>query len=145
MKPLISLAAALLLLAGAAPAPARAAEPPQDDSGTKNRAELAREKLAREKMERLRESRKSAARPATPKQKEASADRHAAMRAKSTFIYAVEACDQPSHCDKSLRDDAEKAFMDACNICAPADRCDAERDAIRAGTSKRTDNPCAAR
>lgn len=138
MRHAISFAAALLLVAAAPHV--GAAEPSRDDSGAKTRAEL-----AREKMEKLRESRKSAARPPSTKQKEASADRHAAMRAKSTFIFAVEACDQNQSCDKSLRDDAEKAFVDACNICAPADRCDAERDAIRAGTASRTDNPCAPR
>lgn len=137
MRHAISVAAALLLVAtspaGAADDGARGGE----GSAAKTRAEQAREKL-----EKVRASRRSAARPDTPKQKEADADRRAAFRAKSTYMYAVEACEQPARCDASLRDDAERAFMDACNTCASADRCEAERDAIRSGTARRVENPC---
>lgn len=138
MRHAISVAAAVLLAVATSPASAaddRARG--EGSSGAKSRAEQAREKL-----EKVRESRRSAARPETPKQKEADADRRAALRAKSTYMYAVEACDQPARCDASLRDDSERAFMDACNTCASADRCEAERDAIRAGTARRIDNPC---
>jgi hypothetical protein len=126
--------AALLLTTSSA----IAADPKQDDAAAhKSAAEL-----AREKMEKRRATSKSAARP-TPKQAEATSDRIAASRAKSVYLYAVESCTEaPARCDAALRDDAERRFMDACNVCAPADRCEAERDAIKDGSAKRTSNPC---
>ncbi|HSN93316.1 MAG TPA: hypothetical protein VLS93_18945, partial [Anaeromyxobacteraceae bacterium] len=61
----------------------------------------------------------------------------AVARTKSIFVFAVESCDRPDRCDASLRDDAERRFLDACRVCAPPERCEAERDAIRQGTAKR--------
>jgi hypothetical protein len=100
---------------------------------------------AREKMEKMREKSRSAARPMTAKQKEAASDRVAAQRAKSVYMYAIEACERPARCDAALRDDAEKAFMSACQVCATADRCESERDAIKAGSAKRTESTCPAK
>jgi hypothetical protein len=137
MRNVLSAAAAIFLLS-AIPI-ARGAEPGGDEGGGGNKSAA---EQARDKMEKLREKSRSAARPQTPKQKEAASDRVAAMRAKSTYIYAVEACEPGARCDAVLRDDAEKAFINACNVCASADRCEAERDAIKVGKAKRTESPC---
>lgn len=128
--------AAVLLLSAA---PARGADRSAHDEGASGKSAA---EAAREKMEKLRANSRSAARPATPKQKQADADRIAAQRAKTVYMYAVEACDQAVRCDATLRDDAEKSFVNACNVCAPADRCEAERDAIKAGKARRNENPC---
>jgi hypothetical protein len=133
MRNLFWAAAALLLLSPVA----RGADQGAPEGGGKSAAEQ-----AREKMEKLREKSRSAARPTTAKQKEAMSDRTAAQRAKTVYIYAVEACEQPARCDAGLRDDAERSFMNACQICASADRCESERDAIKSGSAKRTENPC---
>jgi hypothetical protein len=66
----------------------------------------------------------------------------AVNRAKSVFIFAVETCDRPERCDPSLRADAERRFLDACRLCASAERCEAERDTIRAGQGESRTNPC---
>lgn len=71
------------------------------------------------------------------------ATRARVKQTKQVLMFAVEACERsPERCDKPLRDDAERRFLDTCGICAPSERCLAERDAIRAGTSKASANPC---
>lgn len=66
----------------------------------------------------------------------------AVNRSKSVFIFAMESCDRPDRCDPSLRDESERRFLEACRLCASAERCEAERDTIRAGQAKRRANPC---
>jgi hypothetical protein len=67
-----------------------------------------------------------------------------ARRTRSVFMYAVESCSRPGGgCDTALRDDAEKRFLDACGACAPSERCQADRDAIRTGTAPSRSDPCA--
>lgn len=133
MRTSIWAAAAALLLATSAVA----AEPKEDPNAPKSAAEI-----AREKMEQRRAASKSAARPSSRKQAEAANDQLAALRAKHVYMYAVEACDQAVRCDPVLRDDAEKSFMEACQVCASAERCETERDRIKGGTAKRVESPC---
>lgn len=71
------------------------------------------------------------------------ADRTSMLRARAVYRYAVESCAQSGKsCDTSLRDDAEVKFIDSCLPCAPRERCEAERDTIRAGNSKTTTALC---
>ncbi len=70
--------------------------------------------------------------------------RAVARNTKSVFIYAVESCDRdPKGCDKELREDAEKRFLDSCGACNTAQRCAAERDSIVAGNGRPSQDPCA--
>jgi hypothetical protein len=58
-------------------------------------------------------------------------------------MFAVESCDgQKSTCEPTLRDDAELRFMDACGACTTFERCEQERDAIRAGKARGATDPC---
>lgn len=71
------------------------------------------------------------------------AERANMLRLRSIFRYAVESCATPSKsCDTTLRDDAEHRFMDGCLPCATREQCEAERDQIRAGTSKSGTDLC---
>lgn len=128
------LAAALVLATSAS-----AAEPKSD---TKKKEEAA--ETPREKMEKKKAAAKSAGQGGKAKTEVSSdvANRVAAVRAKSVYLYAVEACEQPARCDAQLRDSAERAFMEACRACAPAESCDAEKAAILDGSAKRTKSPC---
>lgn len=74
--------------------------------------------------------------------KPASEHVQAVARTKSIFLFAMESCDRPERCDPSLRDDAERRFLDACRLCAPPEACEAERDSIRQGAARRRSNPC---
>jgi hypothetical protein len=72
------------------------------------------------------------------------AARSLARRTKSVFIYAAESCARaPDTCDSTLRDDAETRFLGACGACNTTQRCEAERDAVRAGTARASQDPCA--
>ena len=93
------------------------------------------------KAEKRKASAKGAEKPVPPKA--TPEELLAVSRMKSIFLFAMETCDRPERCDPTLRDDAERRFLDACRRCASADRCEAERDAIRAGSAKRRSNPCA--
>jgi len=66
------------------------------------------------------------------------------FRAKRNLLFAVEACERPERCDKLLRSESEERFMKACQECAPQERCEADRQAIREGNGKRSYNPCSA-
>jgi hypothetical protein len=67
-----------------------------------------------------------------------------ARRTKSIFTFAVEECTRErSTCEPSLADDAERRFLEACGACASAQRCEAVRDAIRAGDRNGSKDPCA--
>jgi hypothetical protein len=66
-------------------------------------------------------------------------------RMKQIFIIRVDACTPPQQCGSlsaSLLERAETEFVQACQACAPADRCEAERAKIREGKGKRSENPC---
>ena len=66
-----------------------------------------------------------------------------ARQTKSVFIYAVESCARaPDTCDKVLLDDAESRFLEVCGACNTTQRCEAERDAVRAGTARASQDPC---
>ncbi len=70
--------------------------------------------------------------------------RSLARRTKSVFLYATESCERtPKTCDTSLREDAEKRFLDACGACNTSQRCEAERDAVVSGTTRASKDPCA--
>lgn len=133
--------AVALLLATAA----RAAEEPKPDetTGRKSAAEI-----ARERMEQRRASQKGAGHPVDKKKASAdataAANRAAVARAKSVYMFAVETCEQPKRCDVALRDEAEQRFSEACRACAPDERCDAEVQAIKEGSATASVNPCAA-
>lgn len=71
-----------------------------------------------------------------------SPQRIAAARAKALFMFAMDTCDKPERCEPSLRDDAERRFLDACRACATAEKCEADRDVIRAGNGNRRVTPC---
>lgn len=66
------------------------------------------------------------------------------FRAKTNLLFAVEACERPERCDKAFRAESEERFMKACLECAPEERCEADRQAIRNGEGKRSYNPCSA-
>lgn len=71
------------------------------------------------------------------------ADRTAMLRARAVYRYAAESCSQGGKaCDTAMRDDAETKFIDACLPCATREQCEAERDAIRAGSAKTTTALC---
>jgi hypothetical protein len=63
-------------------------------------------------------------------------------RAKADFILIRNSCENPKDCDQGLLTTAEKGFMEACQVCAPLEKCEADRDAIRNGNGKRSYNPC---
>lgn len=70
--------------------------------------------------------------------------RSLARRTKSVFLYATESCERtPKTCDTTLREDAEKRFLDACGACNTTQRCEAERDAVLTGTTRASKDPCA--
>lgn len=116
------------------------------DAKRKDEANAPAAETPRQKMEKKKAAKGAAGGASNKSKAEAAADaadRVTALRAKSIYMYAVEACDQPARCDAALRDDAEQRFMDACRSCAPAERCEAERAAIKEGSAKRSANPCA--
>lgn len=131
------IAAALILATSAS-----AAEPKKkrDDSKAEAAAETPKQKM--EKRKAAKEAGSAAEKKSKAEAQADAADKIAALRAKSNYMYAVEACDQPAHCDAAFRDDAEQAFMDACRACAPVERCEAERASIKEGSAKRNVNPC---
>ena len=128
-----------LLLATAARA---AEESKPDETGRKSAAEL-----ARERMEQRRATQKGAGHPVDKKKASAeaaaAANRAAVARAKSVYMFAIEACEQPKRCDAALRDEAEQRFSEACRACAADERCDAEVQAIKDGSATASVNPCA--
>jgi hypothetical protein len=63
-------------------------------------------------------------------------------RAKSVYMYAIEACERPDRCDTTLRDGAESQFMEACLVCASQEKCDAEKAAVQNGSARNAVNPC---
>ena len=72
------------------------------------------------------------------------AARALARRTKSVLMFAVESCAREGNrCDPELPQDAERRFLEACGACAPSEKCQAERDAIRAGTARTSTDPCA--
>lgn len=72
------------------------------------------------------------------------AARSLARRTKSIFIFAAESCERAGpRCDPTLRNDAELRFVDACGACNTTIRCEAERDAVLAGTARASKDPCA--
>lgn len=77
------------------------------------------------------------------KKQQAAKERGAVSKAKRTFIFSVEQCDRPDNCDRSLLADSEEAYVQACGACAPAERCEEDRQKIRDGQGKLSYNPCA--
>lgn len=130
--------AALLLVVEAA-----SAQQPAKPGAPKAAAPAAKPEKAGEPAAPKKEPRRT--RLKEPEQPGVAADvRARARRTKSVFVYAVESCERAaSRCDPTLRDDAEKRFLDACGACATAERCQQERDAIRGGTSRTSSDPCA--
>ncbi len=62
-------------------------------------------------------------------------------RLKGVFIFAVDSCERKG-CDEQLLQESESGFMQECKVCAPEEKCAADRDLIRAGNAKRNYNPC---
>jgi hypothetical protein len=66
-----------------------------------------------------------------------------ARQTKSVYIYAQESCARdPQRCDQTLLVDAESRFLDTCGACNTAERCEAERDAVKSGTARASQDPC---
>ncbi len=129
----------VLALILSSPASVRAAEPKKDDTKTAPTAKSGEGASAKKA---------SSGKGAKGQQKSPSAAsaeaRQVARSTKSVFMYAVEACDRdPKGCDQTLRDDAEKRFVETCGACNTAKRCEAERDAIVAGNARASQDPCA--
>jgi hypothetical protein len=127
------------------PAPGK----PSEQSATDKKAAAAKstEKKPADAAAEKSASEKTTLKPRAKKQEPTGpspALRSHARRTKSTYMYAVESCERPGgSCDTALRDDAEKRFLDACGACAPSERCQAERDAIRTGAGQTKSDPCA--
>lgn len=138
-----------------APAGARAADKPSDDAATaakpkakgkdkdakkgqKPEAQPEGKSKAAAKMEEMR---RKAGKPDAKVVANAK-ERAAASRAKALFVFAIETCDKPERCDPAMRDDTERQFLNACRLCAPPEKCEAERDAVRAGQSSRRGTVC---
>jgi hypothetical protein len=155
MKTATLLALSLALLA---PAAARAEKATDDSAATpakpkaKGKAKDGKESKKGAKAEaepegkskaamKMEEMRRKAGKPDS-KQVANAKERAAAARAKSLFVFAVETCDKPDRCDPMMRDDTERQFLNACRLCAPPEKCEAERDAIRAGQSTRRGTVC---
>lgn len=141
MKRAMLLVVTLALAASPAASPGAEAQKkgdaaPQTSAPKKTKADAAKKSSGAKGSEKPSAAGKKEARTVNP------ADRAAVNRTKSVFMFAMETCDRPERCDASLRDDAERRFMDACRLCASAERCEAERDAIRAGQAKRRTSPC---
>jgi hypothetical protein len=103
----------------------------------------AAEKAAEASAPRKAASKKAAKakEPATPEVSPAA--KRLARQTKSIFIFAVESCARAeSRCDEALRNDAELRFMNACGACTTSQRCEEERDAIRAGEGRASRHPC---
>jgi hypothetical protein len=129
--------AAIVLVLGST---AVAAEQGGRSAGTKvaPTAESGTEKAPKKRLKR-------GAKPQEDESGVSAAARSRARRVRSVYLYAVESCErQGDRCDPTLRDDAEARFLEACGACAPSDRCQTERDAIRKGTSRsNSKDPCA--
>jgi hypothetical protein len=131
----VVLAMALLL----ASPPMAWAQRPDGETGSKA-SSAARSGAAATKKDGARKSAKAKAQTSGV----SPAARSLARRTKSVFIYAAESCARaPKTCDATLRDDAETRFLDACGRCNTSQRCEAERDAVRAGTTRASQDPCA--
>jgi hypothetical protein len=80
---------------------------------------------------------------ATPKKPTDSPQVAAMKRERAQLVYAADACQTPSRCDKELRDDAVERFVSACRECDTVERCDAEKQAILDGNVPRGGDLCA--
>lgn len=73
-------------------------------------------------------------------------DRKSMLRLRSVFAYAAEACGEGrDRCDRDLLDNSEQNFVYACRACDTVDRCEAERVAIRGGTTSSITDLCVKR
>jgi hypothetical protein len=98
------------------------------------------------------ETKKDPASKASPASKSATAeaaksdggeDRKSMLRLRSVFGYAAEACGEGrDRCDRELLDNSEQNFVNACRACDTVDRCEAERVAIRGGTTSSNTDLC---
>jgi hypothetical protein len=140
----VCIATALLF---AAPALAQDEQPQKTDT-TKSKPSSAKDKKGAKGKDAkpAKPTHTSAAaktQPATAAKDPNFAERTAAKRAKSVFLFAMDACERPERCDAALRDDAETQFVAACRACASNDKCEAERVAIREGHATNFADPCA--
>jgi hypothetical protein len=117
---------------------AKAKDAKDSKKGPKAEAQPEGKSKAAAKMEELR---KKQGKP-DAKQVANVKERAAAARAKALFVFAIETCDRPERCDPAMRDDTERQFLNACRLCAPPEKCEAERDSIRAGQSTRRGTVC---
>lgn len=149
-------------LAGVLAALALTAAPPQqpgagaEDPAAKRRAAAAqkaeadaespaakRRAAAAQKAATGDESEAAKRRAAVLKRKEApKGESRMLMRSKGNFMFSVEACARPESCDRDFLAEAEQRFMAACQACTTVERCEAERDLVKAGTAKKSVNPC---
>ncbi len=79
----------------------------------------------------------------TPKQPTDSPKVAAMKRARAQLVYAADTCQNPSKCDKEMRDDFVEGFVSACRECDTVERCDAEKQAILEGNVPRGSDLCA--
>jgi hypothetical protein len=95
---------------------------------------------------------KRAAAPAKKGSGGLSEAKRAVFNAKRALKTAVDLCDVPARCDPGSRNankeyiqmlaDADRNFIEACLACSTAEKCDAERDRIRAGKRSPGTAPC---
>jgi hypothetical protein len=74
------------------------------------------------------------------------------MNAKRTLKTAVDLCGVPGKCESgssnadrefiNMLESADRSFIEACLACSTAEKCDAERDRIRAGKRSQGYAPC---
>jgi hypothetical protein len=130
---------ALLLAADARAAdqkPADAKPAASAASGAKAKADELKKK--KEAEEAARSGAKSA-----PKQPKDTPKVAAMKQARAKLIYAADTCQNPSKCEKELRDDFVEGFISACRECDTVDRCEAEKQAILDGNVPRGGDLCA--
>jgi hypothetical protein len=124
---------ALLLASDARSADQKPAEPAA--SSAKAKAEALKKK--KEAEEAARSGAKSA-----PKKPNDSPHVAAMKRARAQLLYVADSCQNPSKCDKELRDDTVDLFVSACRECDTVERCDAEKQAILDGNVPRGGDLC---
>lgn len=136
----------LLAVSLALAAPSTALAQAKDDAAAKQPAP-SKKASAKKPAAKATASRATDAKTAAERKKKGAtqgnpAQLAAVARMKSIFMFAVETCERPEKCDEAMRSDAERQFLDACRACASAERCEAERDAIKGARTTKQSNPC---
>lgn len=139
MNRALFIAVALLLIRDARAADQKPAETKAADAAATSSAKAKADALKKKKE--AEEAAKSGAK-ASPKKPADSPQVAAMKRERALLVYAAESCQNPSKCDKELRDDAAERFISACRECDTAERCDTEKQAILDGNVPRGGDLC---